>query len=112
MDKNDAKNELLKEYFNAVVVEDVLTASKTGKVYLGGVEITPGELSALQKDAEYFKKSKLASILWNSIYSQAQTIMFEKAKSFEDMMNGKMMMYNISVQKKIVDILARKPSKK
>ncbi len=104
LDEKD-KNDLLKEYFCAVVPDDVIRITKTGKVYLGNKEISKGELLSLRQEAEYFKASRLASILWNSLYDQACKIMFEKAENFDDMRNGKMMMYNVSTQKRIVDTI-------
>ncbi len=105
------KNELLKEYFCAVTVDDILTASKTGKIFLNGVELTEGQASALKVEAEFFRDSHLAKIFFDTLYSQAQKIMFEKAESFDDMRNGKMMMYNISVQKNIIKLLCNYKSK-
>lgn len=106
----EEKNHLLKEYFCAVVEEDVMTTNKMGRLFLDGEELSADEMIRLQQEADYFANSRLASILWNSLYSQAQKIMFENSEDFDDMRNGKMMMYNISVQKNIVDkIIKWKP---
>lgn len=38
-----------------------------------------------------------------TLKDEAQTIMFLKSKDFQDMLVGKMMLYNLDVQNKIVE---------
>ena len=100
------KNDLLKEYFCAILPEDVMTQDALGNVYLGGELLKPEEARNLQKDAEYFQTTKLWGILTNSLIDQAHKSMFDNSKDWDDMRNGKMMLYNIGVQKNILKRLS------
>lgn len=97
------ENELLRDAFCAIVPDDVLLQDSLNNVYLGGQLVKADEAMSLQKDAEYLKQSRLWSILTNSLVDQAHKVMFDKSENFDDMRNGKMMLYNIGVQKAIVE---------
>lgn len=85
---------------------DVFTSDKTGKkLFLNGREITELEMGDLKADAMYFGKSRLWNVLAETIRSQAMEVMFTKSKDFDDMRTGKMMLYNLDIQKKIIKLL-------
>lgn len=96
------KNELLKEFFCAVVPEDVITQDKAGQLYLGGKVASPREVEVLQKEVDFLERSQIWKLLTNSLIDQAHMTMFNNSQSFEDMRSGKMMLYNIGVQKAIL----------
>lgn len=96
------KNELLKEYFCAVVEDDILTIDKLGRLKINGVVLTPGEQNGLLEEAKFLYDSRLWKILINTPKARAMEIMFTKSENFEDMRNGKMMLYNLSLQENLV----------
>lgn len=108
-----AKNELLREFFNAVVDEDVVTQDKAGRIFLGGELVSVAEADNLQKEAKMLERMKIWKLLTNTLIDQAHKVMFNNAETYDDMRNGKMMLYNIGVQKSIVERLKNlNPQKK
>ncbi len=106
------RNELLKEYFCAITLDDIITVDKSGVVKIDGEAATPGELSSLFEEAKFFAESRLYKILINLPKKQAMDVMYNLSESFDDMRNGKMMLYNISLQENIMKILLRYSPKK
>jgi len=103
----EVKAELMKQYFCALVPEDVVTTNKLGSIFIAGEPLQEGEASALETEAKMFKEMRLYKLLFGTLIDQAYKTMFEKSTNFDDMRNGKMMLYNIGVQKNIVDKLSR-----
>lgn len=102
------KNWLLKHLLCAVTEQDVLSIlqdrlGKTIRLYLGKEQITDGEYLTLLEEAKFLEKTRLWSILTNSLAEQAKLRMFEQAKTSEDLYFGKAMLYCIDTQKKLID---------
>lgn len=106
------KNKLLKEYFCAVVPEDVIIFDKIGQIWINGQKQTVGEISSLYEEAKFFKESRLYKILINHLKVMAMEVMYNKSESYDDMRNGKMMLYNLSVQQNIVNNILKFGKKK
>jgi hypothetical protein len=96
MKKQSAKTLLLVE------PKDIYTVTKTGSVYLGEFPVTKDELKTLQEEIKYLEKTRIWSILVNTVSDKAKEIMFEKSETFEDMRTGKAMLLNIRQMKKIL----------
>ena len=97
--------------FNA---KDVIVVSKTGQVYLGGKLLTDTEITNLNAEVKYFKTLRLYDIFRNTVRGQAYLTMFEKSKTFEDMISGKAMLHAIGTLDSIlntVDKAARRIKK-
>ncbi len=77
---------------------------KTGLIFVGGKRLEEPTIMNLKAESEFFKNSQLWKIINESLKSQAQKTMFENSTTFEDMMTGKMMLYDLSFQNKILDI--------
>lgn len=69
---------------------------------IGGKVQKPDELKAYKAEAKYILDSRVWSLLENTLKSQAQKVIFEKSKDFNDCTSGKLMLYNLDVQKKIL----------
>lgn len=91
--------------------QSILTVQKdqktgaTLKLLLGKEEIPPQLLSALKVEAGALSNMSLWKVFQETLKDQAHQIMFEKSETFEDLRSGKMMLYNLDVQKNIVDLL-------
>jgi hypothetical protein len=101
------KNELLKEYFCAIVPEDIMTIDKLGKIKIDGIEISEGEKIALIEEAKFFRESRLYKIMMNTPKKMAMEAMYNLSQSYDDMKSGKMMLYNLSVQEKLINGILR-----
>lgn len=75
---------------------------KMGTMYLGGRKVSDDEATQLTQEAYFIRHSKLWAVMQSTLRKDAETRMFNKALSFDDMWAGKMMMYNLSVQNKIL----------
>jgi hypothetical protein len=105
------KNWLIKHLFKAITVDEVLTSNKYGLIYLNGEQITDEEARILHNEAIFLKEFRLWQILQSTIADHAKKRMFENSKSYEDMIAGKMALYNADIQNKIIEILINKKFK-
>lgn len=87
-------------------IEKVLTV-KENKFFVGSEELTQSQLINLQQEVLFFKESALWKVVTNTLREQAQKMMFEKSVSFQDMTNGKMILYTVNVQNKILDSISK-----
>ncbi|MGH7249346.1 MAG: hypothetical protein ACREGC_00045 [Minisyncoccia bacterium] len=93
---------MLDHLLPAFKAEKILTASKSGHLFLGGELVTEKQKGSLQAAARMFRNTQLWEIMTDTLKSQAQTIMFKDAKDYQDLVNGKMMLYTIEVQENIL----------
>lgn len=101
--KKEVNARIKEEYPCMIEAKDVFTLDKT-RVHakLGGIELSRQEKINLQNEVKFFNESRLKNILMDTIYDMARKVMFERSETFDDMLQGKMMLYNISVQKNIL----------
>lgn len=83
-------------------VDKTLTASKTGHLFLNGELVTGKQKDSLKAQARMLRNTQIWEILTASIKFQAQQLMFKDSKDLQDFLNGKMMLYTISVQENII----------
>jgi hypothetical protein len=94
---------------NAVVIDDVITQSKTdGKIYLGGKEITEQEKRTLVAEAKALEGLRLWSIINETIKKEAMDRGWNKSTSLEDLNTGKTIYYVLDLQRSIVEIIKKK----
>lgn len=103
------QNLLLKHLLKAILLSDVLKVDeKTGQMTIGGEKISDNELRSLKEEAGFIQRCRLWSIMTSTLKHQAHLSMFEKSKSFDDMVIGKTMLYNIDVQEKFLETFLKK----
>lgn len=76
---------------------------KDGKIEIGGQSLSQEEIRILKEEALYIERTRLWSILTNTLADDARQVMFEKSKDFEDMRTGKAILYAIDIQEKIIN---------
>lgn len=101
------KNWLTKNLFCTVDPKQVLKQGKNGIFLIDDEIVSKEEMRSLQSEAKFLQHTRLWQILTETIKDQAEKVMFEKSTSFEDMRTGKMMLYNINLQKQIVNIIEK-----
>ena len=83
---------------------DIIT--KTGnELFIDGKKLTREEIRLLSEEIGYIKRSAILKILTNNLVSTAKEMMFEKAQTFDDMIKGKMILYTIDIQEKIMKLI-------
>lgn len=97
------RNFLLRYLLKLVTHDQLMTFSKDGKVFVNNIQLTDKQVNNLKEEAKVIKASELWALMTNSLASQAEQTMFEKSTTFNDMLGGKMMLYCIDLQKKIID---------
>lgn len=81
-----------------VILEQIITIDNVGRVKIDGKIITPNELRDLQEQVRALQTMRLKTILFTLPKALAQDKMFTSAQNWDDMLIGKMMLYNVSVQ--------------
>ena len=95
---------LLPRLINSIKVEDVVSFSRDG-IYLGGYKVSKEELHALKEEIKYFEKARIWEILTNTLAFKAIERIGEKSITFDDVWSGKMMLFNIELQKNILSVI-------
>ena len=88
------------------VLTEVKTSDRRSYYLLGGEKVSKEYLSRLKSDANILKDMEIWKIFEHTIRAQAHKAMFVKSENFEDVLAGKLMLYNLDVQRKIVDTLS------
>ena len=90
-------NFLVKDLFNTIDENDILTEKPGGKVIYQGVEMSGEMISQLRHDAQTFGESVLWEVLNKEIKYLANLRMFEIGKTDEDLLAGKCILWTLKV---------------
>lgn len=94
-------NYLVRNLLKAVTEEDVLQIA--GKEYLYKKrKLTAEEIAMLKEEAASFEKSLLYRLMYSEVRYLAWKLMADKAVNVDDLIAGKMMLYNQSIEKLFV----------
>lgn len=91
----------------AVKETDIIASDKNGLIYVNGTRISPEALAKLQSEVKFFKDTDLFRVLFGTPKEHAMRIMFEQSKSWDDMVAGKMLLYALDLQQKIMHSIER-----
>lgn len=109
--KRRLSNFALEYLLNAVLPERVLEVKEIApnqkQVYLGGEILSDSALNNLVAEAKWWESSNLNEILIETLKRDAEKRMFEKSMTIQDMLAGKMLLYSIDVQRKLIAFLAK-----
>ncbi len=95
------------ELLTIVDERHIITFSeKSRSVYLGGVKAEDGQLKNLKSEAEFLRTSALWHILNETPKELAQKAMFVAGESLTDMQKGRTILYTLSTQNRILDMLS------
>lgn len=98
--------ELLNGLLSNVDLTKIVSLDKLkGIVYIGGKPADKGRLTNLKAEAEFFMQSDLRGLLQETPKELAQRAMFVTGESLDDMKKGKSILYTISTQENILNIL-------
>ncbi len=95
-------NKYLAYLFPVFKADKVLTASKSGHLYLNGELVTEKQKNSLKGQVRMFRNTQIWEIMTDTLKFQAQKLAFNESKDLQDLMNAKMMCYTISVQENIL----------
>lgn len=86
-------NAALSHLFRAVVMEDVMTIQKDGRIFMNGDQISDKDIKKFQEEAKMISETDLWKVMIETIRHLSQQKMYTKAISFDDMFFGKAMLY-------------------
>lgn len=95
-------NYALRFLFPVFRMDKVLTASKSGHIFLNGELVTEKRKHSLKAQVRMMRNTELWEILSDTLKHQAQKLAFDDSKDLQDLLNAKMMLYTISVQENII----------
>jgi ATP-dependent protease HslVU (ClpYQ) peptidase subunit len=103
----------LNDLLSVVDMNAVVTINKQqGILYIGGERAEDGRLANLKQEADFLATSDIWKLIQESPKELAQKAMFVAGESVEDMKKGRAMLYTLSSQKNIVEILRGYAQKK
>ncbi len=101
---DEAQNKL-QELLGNVDYTSVVTFDKnTRSIAVGGIKLEEDKLSNLRSEAEFFLASDLYKILSETKKDLAYKTMFDKSQNFEDLRTGKLILFNISQDKVVINL--------
>ncbi len=99
-------NLLISNLFGFGDEKQVITHSKqTNQFFVGGIAIDDSRVANLRSEAEFFLASDMWKIINETLRDVACKVMFEKSTSFDDMKNGKSILYTLSFQNNTLNLL-------
>lgn len=105
------ENWLLKHLLNALTIEEVISNDpKTGGILIDGKPIKLDELKQMQAEVKAMEGFRVWKIMSETTKYQAEDKIFNKSINLEDIRFGKAMLYNLSLQKSILEVIKRKLS--
>lgn len=75
-----------------------------GIVFIGGQRIDEARLANLKAESEMLLNSELWKLLSETIRHMAYEQIFVKSKDYSEIVSGKMWLYHLDVQKKLMDV--------
>ena len=96
---------LAKKLLPLVDEKEIITFTKNQKVFVGGQELTVGELNNLRAEADVIGKMRLWNIIVNNLNEKVQKKVYFDATDVTDLLFGKTVLYVLNLQKEFIDKL-------
>lgn len=88
-------NRLLSKTLKMEVPEDIMTVTKENKIYFKGKEVEHKQLTKWKDDLEVLGSLEIYKVLKDSMKNDAQALIFKKSNNFDDVLNGKMILWTL-----------------
>lgn len=103
---DDKVKQALNDLLSPVDLHKIVSFDKTkGIILIGGERATHEQLLNLQSEAAFLKESTLWSVLYETPKELAHRSLFTQGDSLDDLKKGRTILYTLSTQKNIIDIL-------
>lgn len=98
----------LNDLLSNVDLHKIVTFDKTNRlIYIGGKQVEPGRLASLKAEAESLIQMEIWALLQETPKELAMRSMFIEGDSLENMKKGRSILYTLSTQKNIIDVLKK-----
>lgn len=96
----------LEKLLTNIDVRKIVSFDKTrGVIYIGGERVEEGRLNNLKAEAEFFMQSDLWHLIYETPKELASRSMFVSGETLADLNKGRSILYTLSTQNNIVQIL-------
>lgn len=102
------RNWLLQHLYVALTISDVVSQDKAGNLYVDGKPVTKDEIRQIQAEIKAMDGFRIWKLMGESTKSAAEERLYRKAVTADDMVFGKAMLYNLSLQKSILESFRNK----
>lgn len=85
-----------------VDMDKTVKTNAKGELFLNGVIVPKDRVDSLKREAVAFRNSELWEIMTNTIAHQAEEAGWKKSENFQDLLNSKVMVRTIDIQKNII----------
>lgn len=96
-------NRLLSKTLGMVYPEDIMTITKENKMYFKGKEVDLKQLTKWKDDLEILGSLEIYKVLKDSMKNDANALIFKKSKDFDDVLNGKMVLWTLEQMDAYID---------
>ena len=103
--KRRLQNWLTKKLFCTISVEDVLEVRKDGSLWIGNKILPENKAKEFIAQAKLLTELDVWRFMKNNLRYLANQQMFNESKKVEELIAGKMMLYTISIQEKLLNVL-------
>lgn len=103
--KRKLQNWLLKKLFCVITLDDVIQVKKDKTLWIGKKQIPQAKARQLIAEAMQINQLELWKFMRNNMRYLANQEMFNKAKTIEDILAGKMMLYTLQLQENLLNAL-------
>lgn len=86
-----------------VYPEDIMTITKENKMYFKGKEVDLKQLTKWKDDLEILGSLEIYKVLKDSMKNDANALIFKKSKDFDDVLNGKMVLWTLEQMDAYID---------
>lgn len=98
---------LVKEVFATISKEDLLEIRGPNVWFNKGRQLTPEEINSLKAEAKLFKEGKLWKLISETLLYHAQKSGLEKARTENDLISAKMLIYLTDIIKTVVSEIVK-----
>jgi len=95
----------LNDLLSVIDMNCIVSLTKQGVIYIGNARPDEGRLANLKSEAEFLVQSDIWKLIQETPKKLAEQSMFVAGESLDDMKKGRSILYTLSSQQKIVDIL-------
>lgn len=101
-------NYLFSNIANVIIPGDVITEnSKTGKIFLGGKEVSPIELNSLISEIKALESMRVWSIINETVRQKVYEKGWRDSKTIEELNTAKAMFHTLDLQNSIIKIISK-----
>ncbi len=107
--KGRISNKLLSHLLGAITIDEIVTQdAKTKVILVDKVPLSIDDLKQLNAEIKALEGSRIWKLLLHTTKNKAEERIFNQSVTIDDIHFGKAMLYNLSLQQSIIDVIKSK----